>query len=103
MKRWLLALAACSGSQNPYEVVPCQGYLTQTGSAFVGSCDLPCQKAGSNGGAPSGTGPECTGLHGSGDMPPAVMCGFSLKFDDHSGCCASGTDGMADVEWYQCI
>ncbi len=103
MKRWLLALAACSGSANPHEVVPCEGYLTQTGSAFTGTCELACQKAGSNGGAPSGTGPQCTAFHGSGDMPPTVMCNFTFKFDDKSGCCAPGTDGAADVEFYTCF
>lgn len=102
MKGWLLALAlaACSSS-DPHKVVACQGYLDQTGSAFTGTCEAACQKAGSNGSAPTGKGGTCTGLHKDGE--PTITCGMTFDFDGTPGCCSVGTDGVADVEFFACL
>jgi hypothetical protein len=103
MKRWLIFLAACSSPGNPHTVVACQGYLTQAGTPFTGNCEVACQKAGSNGGSPVGTGGACTGAHGSGFGQTTVDCAHTLDYQDNNGCCAPGTDGVADVEFYVCM
>lgn len=103
MKRWLLVLAACSSPGDPHVVVACQGYLTTSGAPFTGNCEVACQKAGSNGAAPVGTGGACSGSHGSGFQEQVVSCGNTLNYEDNHGCCAPGTDGAADVEFFVCM
>src|SRR5258706_4436070 len=101
---WLvLVVAACSSSPgDPHTVVACQGYLTQAGQPFTGNCEIGCQKAGSGGGAPTGTGGSCMAAHGSGDFPTVISCNSTLVFEDNHGCCASGQDGVADIEFFVC-
>src|SRR5690242_6957422 len=103
MKRWFLVfVAACSSPGDPHKVVACQGYLTQTGSAFTGTCEVACRKAGSNGAAPAGTSGPCNGAHGSGFQQIVINCGTTLDYEDNRGCCAPGQDGVADVEFWVC-
>jgi hypothetical protein len=105
MKAWLLlvAVAACSSTPaDPHVVVACQGYLTQTGQPFSGNCEVACAKASANGGAPTGTGGSCMALHGSGDFPQTLSCNATLSYDGTAGCCAPGTDGVADIEFFAC-
>lgn len=103
MKRALLIFVmACGSPKDPHVVVQCVGYLTQTGSAFSGTCEVACQHAGSNGNAPSGTGGTCMATHGTGDFPQTTSCNATLMYDGQSGCCVPGTDGVADIEFYDC-
>lgn len=103
--RWLLcivvAVASCGSSEDPHKVVACEGYLDQTGAPFTGSCELACEKAGSNGSAPAGKGGTCTAIHKTGE--PTITCPMTLTFSDTVGCCATGTDGVADVEFFACL
>ena len=78
------------------------GYLTQTGQPFTGTCEAPCEKAGSNGGAPSGTGGSCTAGHGSGFGHQGTSCNTTIDFDGTNGCCVPGTDMVADIEFFTC-
>jgi len=96
-----VVLAACSDPE-PHKVVPCKGYLDNTGQPFNGTCELPCQTASSSGGAPVGNNPGCTGRHG-GDNGPVVMCATTLDYEGIKGCCSSGTDGSANVEFFTCL
>ena len=104
MTRLLLGfcLAACSSPGDPHQIVACQGYLTQGGSAFVGNCEIACQKAGSNGAAPMGSMGPCEGAHGSGFSRFVVSCATTLDYEDNRGCCAPAQDNAADVEFYVC-
>jgi hypothetical protein len=107
MKVWWLAsslvagVVACS-SPDPHAVGPCEGYLDLTGQPFTGTCEAACQKAGSNGAAPTGMGGTCEAVHGSGTSQKFITCGMTFQFDgDLPGCCATGT-GTADVEFFSC-
>jgi hypothetical protein len=82
----------------------CQGYLTQTGAPFTGTCERACAMAGSGGNAPTGMGGACMAYHGPRTTPSQVVqCGMTLDYGDFVGCCATATDGKADVEFFVCF
>lgn len=111
MKRWWLAGSlviaslgpvACS-DPDPHAVVDCKGYLDNTGAPFVGKCEAACQTAGSNGAAPTGKGAPCTARHGAAPGGQVINCGATLDTDGVTGCCSTGIDGAADVEFFTCL
>lgn len=104
MRRILIvaALAACSTSSSPHDVVACVGYVAN-GSAYVGKCERACEMP-----TPdfTGTGIDnpCTASNpepNPGFGGGTLTCERTATDDGILGCCMVAT-GPVFIRFYQC-